>query len=84
MNGSTAALADLRNRVAYHPPVGLGVKEAHELTREHIWRAMESLYHIVPASREKSLMMTKLEEAMFWGNAAIARCPENVPSKEGV
>ena len=75
-------LEELLNRVAYHPPVGLGVKESHELVREHIGRAIRSLYHIVPPGREKSLMFTNLEQAMFWANAAVARCPENVPPKE--
>lgn len=28
---------------------------------------------VVPDSREKSLALTKLEEAVFWANAGIAR-----------
>jgi hypothetical protein len=32
-----------------------------------------SLLDLCPASRELSLALTKLEEAVFWANAAIAR-----------
>lgn len=70
-------LRELLHRVQYHPPVGLGVKESHELVREHIRRVMVSLYHVVPSGREKALMFTNLEQAMFWANAAVARCTEN-------
>lgn len=36
----------------------------------------------LPDGREKSLAMTRLEEVMFWSNAAIAREPQ--PGLEGV
>lgn len=32
--------------------------------------------HKTPKSREQSLAITKVEEAMFWANAAIARNQE--------
>jgi hypothetical protein len=34
---------------------------------------------LVPDGREKSLALTKIEEAMFWANAGIARQPDDVP-----
>lgn len=39
-------------------------------------RAKDLAYHIVkntPPSREQSLALTNLEQAIFWANAAIAR-----------
>ena len=35
-----------------------------------------AILQTVPDSRERSLALTKVEEAMFWANAGIARaCP---------
>lgn len=63
---------ELENRFTYHAP-----KEG----QPHIYagiraKAKELAYFIegsAPNSREKSLALTKLEEAVFWANAAIAR-----------
>lgn len=67
-------LADLENRFAYHAPRDEPTKEDHEFVRIVLMRAAHQLDHRIPDdSREKSLAITKLEEAMFWANAAIAR-----------
>jgi hypothetical protein len=36
------------------------------------------LQYLCPGSRELSLAITKLEEAVFWANAAIARNEKEV------
>jgi hypothetical protein len=64
--------ADLDNRFTYHAP-----KDGQALKYEDIRaRAKELAGNInvqCPESREKSLAITHLEEAVFWANAAIAR-----------
>lgn len=41
--------------------------------REACKQAAHTLDRMLHGSREKSLALTKLEEAMFWANASIAR-----------
>lgn len=63
---------DLLNRFKYHPPTPYNMT-SHELVRAQCLFLADKLNKYLPEGREKSLAMTKLEEVMFWGNAAIAR-----------
>ena len=67
---------ELLRRFAYHPPKTEQVKAEHQAIRTHCSVVAEAFDEILPDGREKSLAITKLEEAMMWGNAAIARNQE--------
>jgi len=64
---------ELENRFEHHPPATEEVAETHRFIRWRCWQLAESINARISDSREKSLAMTKLEEVMFWSNAAIAR-----------
>lgn len=63
---------DLENRFTYHPPA-VGQPERYQLIRQHAHGLATLIDNHAPDSREKSLAVTHLEEAVFWANAAIAR-----------
>ncbi len=71
----TMTLEDIDNRFDYHKPDTLKVGQ-HETIREQCRHLAYSFESLIPAGREKSLAITKLEEAMFWANAGIARHTE--------
>lgn len=60
------------NTFTYHAPFG-----TQQLRYENIRNSAKALAFCIaqycPDSREKSLAMTKLEEAVMWANASIAR-----------
>lgn len=56
----------------YHPPKA-GQPERFQTIREMAKEFALHLAESTPASREQSLALTALEEAVFWANAAIAR-----------
>jgi len=63
---------ELHTRFTYHPPKG-DQPVRYQRIREH-GKALAELVDVeCPESREKSLALTKIEEAIFWANAAIAR-----------
>jgi hypothetical protein len=64
---------DLANRFQYHRPANSFVEDQHNRVRVMLLEVAEELDHRLPDGREKSLAITKLEETMFWANAAIAR-----------
>lgn len=63
---------DLENRFTYHPPKpGQPVKYS-DLRAEAKHLAV-LISRSCPPSRETSLALTNLEQAIFWANASIAR-----------
>ena len=62
-------------RLTYHAPSEAGI-ERHAAIAGVVSEAMGTIEDICQDSREKSLAMTKLEEAKFWASAAVARNPE--------
>jgi hypothetical protein len=67
-----AQYADIRHRFAYHAPDAAKVQR-HQTIRQAIETSALDVVEFTRPSREQSLALTHLEEAMFWANAAIAR-----------
>ncbi len=67
-----ANLDDLENRFTYHAPKE-GQPELYGILRRAGLELAVLISNSVPDSREQSLAITKLEEAIFWANAGIAR-----------
>lgn len=63
---------DLENRFTYHAPKP-GQPEIYTKLRDTARMYAYLIKDVVPAGREQSLALTKLEEAVFWANAGIAR-----------
>jgi hypothetical protein len=64
----------LEHRFQFHPADSDNRREAHQQVRGALLDAADTIVEVTgAASREQSLAITKLEEAMFWANAAIAR-----------
>lgn len=62
----------IENAFTYHTPKE-GQPEKYQAIREKAKELAYLVDTLVPDSREKSLAMTKLEEASMWANAGIAR-----------
>lgn len=65
--------AEIDNRFAFHPATDEEKRNDHTSMREACKVAAERIIEKTPPGREQSLAITKLEEAMFWANAAVAR-----------
>ena len=65
-------LEKIENVFTYHAPFG-DQTERYELLRGHARELAGRIMENTPKSREQSLALTNLEQAIFWANAAIAR-----------
>lgn len=70
---SSTEIADIDSRFRPHAPSTEEQRDNHALVYGLLGNVAMNLAEFVPSSREKSLMLTHLEEAMFWANAALAR-----------
>jgi hypothetical protein len=70
---SPADHEELANRFTYHPPKDEEQVARYQLIREHGHALATLVGNHCPASRERSLAWTKIEEAVMHANAAIAR-----------
>ena len=69
-----ATIDELENRFKYHPALDSETVSKHSSIRNECHALAMFINDVIPGdSREKSLAITKLEEAMMWANAAIAR-----------
>ena len=65
--------ADIKHRFAFPAAADQEKRDAHASARQACRQAAERIDELCPEGREKALAITKLEEAMFWANAALAR-----------
>lgn len=66
---------EIKDRFTYHAPSPDGVTRHAALSMAFIALA-ELVDETCKDGREKSLALTKLEEAKFWASAGVARNPE--------
>ena len=62
----------IENNFTYHSPNENQIKRCTDL-RNQAKDFAKNINSLCPDSREKSLALTKLEEAVMWANASIAR-----------
>lgn len=62
----------LEHTFTYHPPEGNQI-DKYDLLRNELFKYALLVNKLCPDSREKLLAFTKLEEAIMWANASIAR-----------
>lgn len=65
--------SDIDNRFTYHPPLTANQRATYQSIRDIAKDTARFFDQYCPDSRELSLAITHLEEAVFWANAAIAR-----------
>jgi len=74
--------SDIDNRFDFHPATTAEKRAEHGSVRNACAELAHQINEVAPEGREKSLAITKLEEVMFWANAAIARAQPKAASAD--
>lgn len=62
----------VEDRFGYHPPNNDKIKEGHEQIRAWAGEFAVNLNENLPECDEKHKALERLQEVMFWANAAVA------------
>lgn len=73
---SPDAKKDLLNRFTFHPSENATRQAFHESVRDHALDLATHYSQCLAPGRELDLALTKIEEAMMWANAGVARVTE--------
>jgi len=71
----TRTIEEVERNFTYWPPRFEEQIEAHKVIREQGKAFAMTIFNNVPDSPEKTLAIRKVEEAVMWANAGIARPP---------
>lgn len=63
---------ELRHRFTHHPPSSEQVK-TYQRIRQDALSLAENITALCPDSQERATAIQKIEEAVFWANASVAR-----------
>ena len=74
-------MRDLDNIYTYHSPKP-GQPETYQAIREKAKELASLIEEVCPESREKSIAHTRIEEAVMWANASIARNEDHPVEEE--
>lgn len=74
-------MSDIDRRFSHQTPQTIAVAQSHDLVHSSC-HSVARIIEQLPESRERALAITKLEEVMFWADAAIARYQRPFPSIE--
>lgn len=72
MDEGPVGMPEIEKRFTHHPPKGDQTQRYHAIRVKARYFA-DLIMLNCPASRERSIAIAKLEEAVMWANAAIAR-----------
>lgn len=74
----------ITNDFTYHPPKTKFTSDTYARFRTQFRMLAHDIVDMTPEGREQALALTKLEEAVFWVNASIARNEDGFLDKHGV
>ena len=80
---TSESTADIENRFTYHRPGQHHAEVTFPTIRNHAKELANVIDALCPPSREKSLALTKLQEAVMWANASVVCNPEPVAVQVG-